>query len=180
MKKGKLMKIGLFIMLTVVLVFTSSISATSTVPEVSRVQYFTVQNNNVCSATDHHSIFYFNLNNISSVPVEMTVHFYNDVGDEITYAGSTGGSYGEYRPSSFIPGTPFSLNGKSTGHYYTGFGKNAILACNDIPAYGKIVIHSDTGLVMANGEIRGVDLRSTVGYRMLTLTPISVNGGNPF
>ena len=179
MSKARIIKYCLFAMLTAVLVFSTSVSASGTISEVSRVQYFTIQNNNVCTTANHATTFYFNLNNISNNSVDITVYLYNDLGDEVTRVGSMGGAMGEYKASTFTPGTMFTLDGKSTVHYYTGFGKSAG-ECSDIPAYGKIVVHSDSGLIMANGEIKGVDLSTSVVYRILTQSQVIVNGANPF
>jgi hypothetical protein len=45
MAKSKLVKFSMFIVLAVVLAFATSVSATGTSPNVSRVVYFTVQSN---------------------------------------------------------------------------------------------------------------------------------------
>jgi hypothetical protein len=170
-RKGLISKIGMFAMLVAAIL---TISATSVTGEASRVQWFTIQNNSACSSTAYTNMF-FNVNNVSDNSTNVTVRLYNDAGIEITIP--TRDSAG-YPTGSISPGTTFSLAGKSTKHYIMVIGGGyTSYSCDDRPAFGKIVVESDSGLIMAGGEIKGA--RASDGL-MFTHADIIVNGGKPF
>ncbi len=166
-----------------VLIAIMSVSAIPVSADVSRVVYFTFQNNNACAPNTHYTTLYFNITNLSNSTADVTLHLYNEAGVElndtlttISPPGTTG--INGYYSSNIIPNNTFALNGKTTKHYLRSFGGAATnLSCTDRPAYGKIVVETDEGIILANGEIKGVQ---SSPYIILSSTPITVNGGQPF
>lgn len=171
MRKGLTSKVGMFAMLVAAIL---TISATSVTGEASRVQWFTIQNNAACSSSAWYTSLYFNVNNTVSSSTDITLRLYNDAGSEITIP--TQNSAG-YPTGTITPGTTFTLAGKSTNHYILVVGAGTTNSCDDRPAYGKIVVESDSGLVMAGGEIKSA--RASDGF-LYTRSDIVVNGGKPF
>jgi len=160
-----------------VLIAIMSVSAIPASADTSRVIWFTIQNNSVCSTSGHYTTVYINLNNISSSAANVTVNLYNDDGVAVTATGLPA-SGGGYMASTFQPGSPFMLGGKQTKHYYAAFGTfPGGSTCENRPAYGNIVV-DDSGLLLANGEIKGTSSGSTT--IILSNTNIIINGGQPF
>jgi hypothetical protein len=182
MAKSKLVKFSMFIVLAVVLAFATSVSATGTSPNVSRVVYFTVQSNVACGAWDgvlnYRSDFNFNVNNTSDVTADVTVYLYKKDGTLLTNSGNTGYGYA----SELTPGTSVTIGPNQTVHYSGSYGYLQA-ACSDRPAYGKIVVHSNNSLLMATGEMQARRYLTTdkVPYwETYNTTTVTVNQGNPF
>lgn len=184
MAKSKLVKFSLFVVLAVVLAFTTSVSATGISSNVSRVVYFTVQSNVACGAWDngannYRSDFNFNINNISEVNTDVTVYLYNKDGVLLSNVGNPGYGYS----SEIIPGTPITIGPNKTVQYTGFYGYGQPASCSERPAYGKIVVHSNSTLLMAGGEIQGRRYLTTdkVPYwETYNTTTVTVNQGNPF
>ncbi len=188
MNKKKITKLGLLILLAVTLILTSSVSATGTNLEVSRVQYFTIQSNVHCGDISknwqYRSDFMFNVNNISDISTDITVYLYKKDGTLFTAPGDAGYGYA----TEIIPGTPITIAANSTVQYVNHFGYSSNsnvthLDCSERPAYGKIVVHSNHGLLMANGEMQGMKyITSTTPTRWeaYNRSTVTVNSGNPF
>ncbi|QTH44980.1 hypothetical protein J4772_11585 [Cohnella sp. LGH] len=169
-----------------VLIAIMSVSAIPVSADVSRVQYFTIQNNTACDSSIRLTGLYFNVNNISNSSVQATLYLYKNDGTLFTSPGittSTGFS------STLTPGTSFTIDPYSTKQYASAFGGQTNgttvttnLPCTDRPAYGKIVVESDTGLIMANGEIVGSDKidPNNTNRNIYQNTGISINEGKPF
>jgi len=181
--KNKMKKFWLIAMC--VAAITTLVSAVPASADTSRVVWFTVQNNNVCSTTNQYATIYFNINNISNNAGSVTLYLYNDNGTPVSYPGYT--IPGAYLASDIIPGTPKPLNAKTTAHYMLQFGGNdttsdSIASCSERVAFGKIVVNSDDGLFMANGEVKGTwrYTNNTTDINILTNTPIVINNGQPF
>jgi len=149
-----------------------SVSAIPASADVSRVVYFTVQNNTVCDSTNYITNFRFNVNNISSTAADVSVHFFNDNGLEVTPTGTSMAGF----TTTFSPGSIVSLGANSTVHYAAQFGAGTN-ACGDRPAYGKIVVESGSGWFLANGEIRDQHKSAVEVYSDV---PIIINNGQPF
>ena len=56
---------------------------------VSRVQYFTIQNNTACASSIRLTGLYFNVNNISNSSVQATLYLYKNNGILFTIPGIT-------------------------------------------------------------------------------------------
>jgi len=161
-------------MLTMLVAAIMTISATSVTGEASRVQWFTIQNNAACNATSYISL-YFNVNNVSINDANVILRLYNDAGTEVNLSGYNSSGY----PTSTItPGTTFTLAGKTTAHYTAVIGAGLTAhSCSDVPAYGKIIVESDSGILLAGGEIESSRLSDGYTYNR---TNITVNDGKPF
>ncbi|MCP1131762.1 hypothetical protein NKT34_00345 [Paenibacillus polysaccharolyticus] len=163
----------------IIVLMPTLVSGGSVNAEVSRVTYFTIQSNTVCvdqggSATS----VYLNLTNTSNIPTEVTLFLYNDAGALITDKQSAASISNSGYKSQITPGDTTTLSAKSTEHYLGLFGSIGA-SCANRPAFGKIVINSDSGLVLAGGEIKGQSNVASPSV-VLTNTPIIVNSGQPF
>jgi hypothetical protein len=168
-------KVWLTVMLLVVAIM--SVSASVVTAEASRVVYFTIQNNNACDSGYRKVMFDFNVNNISNNSGSVTVQLYDNSGTEITLPGNTTTTW--YYPSNLTLGVPNTILGKKTLNYLVSFGGSSTAnPCSRVPAYGKIVIDSDSGLFMANGGIRSNFVQDP--YQEITDSQIIINEGKPF
>ena len=102
------------------------------------------------------------------------MYLYNDLGALVDPAGIINNPL--YYASGFTPGQTFSLEAKNTKHYFVTFGGTG-RACTDKPAYGKIVVENDAGLILASGETRGIEGNP---LHFHTDIPIIINNGQPF
>lgn len=173
-----------------VIALTSVISAVPVTADSSRVVYFTIQNNTICkdtaasesvSGSYGNTLIQLNLNNIGSTASSVIVHLYDNNGTSLN--GLVGLNTGGYT-STFTPGdTPFTIDGKSTKGLVVNYG-NGAMPCSSRPAFGKIEVVSDTGLLMANGEIEAsTNFAPSDGgnYRIFYHdSSIVINQGNPF
>ncbi len=184
MKKVKMMRVGLLAILAAVLVFASSVSATNTSPTASRVIYFSIQNNLTCSdgsfnGNNYMSGFSLNLNNLGKYPAEATVYLYKKDGTEMVLSGFTTNGVA----TDITPGEPVIIAPYATVQYFQEYGFSSITAgsCSERPLYGKIVVDSDSGLLLASGEVFGrrIEIPS---YDVTTYfnTTVNINNGQPF
>ncbi|WP_217593341.1 hypothetical protein [Cohnella sp. GbtcB17] len=165
---------------------TSLISAVPASADVSRVEYFTIQNNTACDSSIRMTGIYFNINNISGTTVQATLYLYKNDGTPYTSSGiTTGTGYS----STIVPGTGVTIAPHSTQQYAAVFGGQTngttvttYLPCTDRPAYGKIVVESETGLIMANGEITGSDKvdPNNTNRNLYNHREVNINEGRPF
>jgi len=161
-----------------VLIAIMSVSAIPASADVSRVVYFTIQNDTYCNYGVGYTTLFLNVNNVGNSNAQLTVHLYDNNGLPVSDVGETTASNGYYA-SSITPGLSFALNAGATKHYRINYEQTSTApSCNNRPAYGKIVIESG-GFLMANGEIKGTN-NSVNPPRILSNVPITVNGGNPF
>lgn len=173
MMKQWVQKVGL--VAASVAALTTLVSAAPVNADASRVVYFTVQNNARCVADGEYYNFIFNVNNISSVPVDVKVQLYNNDGQEVITGGTnTSTTTGIY--NSFMTGSTFTLPAKSTRQIFATYGSPTGVSCSARPAFGKVTIESDGGLLMANGETRS----ATASASTILDAPIIVNNGQPF
>jgi len=138
----------------------------------SRVVWFTIQNTTSCSAEYSTSVI-FNVNNLGSTASDVTVTLYNDAGNAISTPGRASGT-----TPGFALGTLYSIPGKQTIHYTAVFNASGGAACSDRPAYGKITIESDSGLLMANGQVTAYN--TTNLYTYTSYSNVIINEGKPF
>ncbi len=171
-------------MLAATLILTSSVSATGTSSEVSRVVYFSIQSNTACAVTGDHVYFsdlYLTINNLSDYENQLTVELFKKDGTPYTTPGLSGTGLA----SDFIPGTATSINPHSTIQYWMQFDQDKD-NCSERPSYGKIIVHTNAGLIMGSGEMQGIKrITNTNGTskqnsEMYQTATIIINGGNPF
>jgi len=151
-----------------------SLSATYAAADVSRVVYFSIQNNAGCNTTSNMYSIMFNISNTGLSTANVTLQLYNSAGTEITITGSSVDGY----MSNITPGTPFTLDSKETEHYHVNFGYTSSNACSDRPAFGKITVNNEAGLLVASGETRSLNRLSTPV--LFAGAPIIINAGQPF
>ncbi|MFD2117761.1 hypothetical protein ACFSTH_16965 [Paenibacillus yanchengensis] len=113
MNKRRFTKFGLLVMLTAVLMFTSSVSATGTVPVASRVVYFSIQSNNLYglnNAVQYATGITLNINNLSDSENDVIVTLYKKDGTEFNEVGSNENGISSY----FVPGSKVTISPIST------------------------------------------------------------------
>lgn len=159
-----------------VVALTSVVSAVPVSADASRVVYFTIQNDVVCIDAKYYTGLFFNVTNVSSSSANITIQLYDNNGNEIAPSGQAFNGY----TSTITPGSNFALNGKNTKQYTALFGQEWPNPCTARPAFGKITVTSDTGLIMASGEITGQGNRSDGQFTVFHDIPIVVNNGQPF
>jgi hypothetical protein len=162
----------------VLVVAIMSVSASVVTAEASRVVYFSIQSNTYCGASTnfYRTNFQFSINNISDVTANVTVYLYKKDGSFFTESGS-----------SLTPGAPVIINPYSTVLYSQSFGNDTstiqYLDCGSRPAYGKIVVNSNSSLLLANGEmtsLRNLPNATPPHYELYQTSPVTVNSGQPF
>lgn len=184
MKRNIWSRFGLFATLAASIL---TISATTVSAEVSRVEYFTIQSNTVCgnvsSANQYRDDFMFNINNTSNTPVNVTVYLYKKDGTSISSSGASGFGLS----SDFTPGTPVTIDANSTVQYVNFYGFSAsgtgTLPCGERPTYGKIVVNSNNGPLLAGGEYQALKIigqGNDSHWESYARTTVSVNSGSPF
>lgn len=149
--------------------------------EPSRVVYFSIQHNTLCTTSAYGNAFSMNISNISSTPTNITLHLYKKDGTPFSVPGFNVNGVS----SDLVPGTPVEIPGNQTVQYYKDFGASNVqdYACSSRPLYGKIVVNGDSGLLIASGEVQGrkMTMNGTVtGNLSYFNSTILVNSGNPF
>ncbi|WP_139999225.1 hypothetical protein [Paenibacillus paridis] len=183
-KKSIFQRLSLFAILAASILTISTTSATA---EASRVVYFTIQNNGVCNSTTFGSELYLHINNVSDTPNNVTLYLYKKDGTAFSLPGSNNyAAIGIVTDSGFIPGTSVTIQANSTIQYFGWFGQESKVACSERPTHGKIVVNSNSGHLMAGGNVQGRKLivtSSSTPPSTNTLfqdTPIIINEGKPF
>ncbi|WP_068685395.1 hypothetical protein [Paenibacillus oryzae] len=157
---------------------------------MSRVINFSIQSNTHCGYAGTNSAYvtdyYLNINNISDVPVQATLYLYTKDGNQFTEPAINDLSFIGI-DADIVPGTPFTINANSTVQYNNYFGNQnatqSYLSCDMRPAYGKIVVHSSSGILMATGEVVGrrhFFADNIPQWVSLNRVPITINSGLQF
>jgi len=173
MKRRLFSKLGLFTMMVASIL---TVSATTVNGEVGRVVYFPIQSNVACtnpgsgSTLTYSTGFHFTVSNISSVPSTIVLKLYKSDGSELTTAGTTATG----TMSTIIPGNSITINSQQSQFYSIFFGQTATNSCEDRPHYGKLIVDSGSGMLIATGEVRS--------WRegMVNNSTVIVNEGKPF
>lgn len=161
-----------------VLIAIMSVSAIPASADVSRVVYFPIQNYVGCNTTSTANavVMAITISNIQNSNSTFSLHLYNDDGNEVSLIGYPGST--AVKPSDITLSSSNALGPKQTKHFGAAFGQGNNV-CSDIPAFGKIVVDSDSGMFIASGEL--------VSSYTLTNPPvinndsaIVINNGQPF
>jgi len=173
-----------------VLIAIMSVAAIPASADVSRVIWFTIQSNMVCSefptapvGAQFRDDFVFNINNISDNPVSVTLMLYKKDGTQYTAGGAPARGLG----SDFQPGTQVAIAPNSTIQYYQYYGWSATAqpynACSERPTHGAIVVNTNSGRLLAVGEfqaLRNLPEDTPPQWTVYGRSPVTVNGGQPF
>ncbi|WP_217593339.1 hypothetical protein [Cohnella sp. GbtcB17] len=163
-----------------VVALTSVVSAVPVSADVSKVVYFPIQSVVSCNSTStafFASVFRINVNNIGDSVANATLYLYQKDGTPLTVSGI-----------DITPGVDFSINPHSTLEYSVKFGADSSTqqyeSCSTHPAYGKIVVNSNSGQLMAIGEVDSYKMTySSAGvgnYSTYSNAEVIVNRGEPF
>lgn len=161
-----------------IVALTSIVSAVPVSADASRVVVFPIQSLTTCSATDRYTSFMFSLSNINSDSATVNVYLYAADGTPLTDVGFSSASLGY--TSTLTPGMSFTLGGQKTAYYTQNFGYSYTLPCSKKPAWGKIVVESESGRFVASAEMRATAVPANAAAYIVNHTTVSINNGQPF
>lgn len=169
LSEHKYKKFWMIAMCAAALMIVSTIPASA---DTSKVVWFKVKNNMRCVENGEYSNYILKISNLESSPATVNVQLYKNDGTEFTTSGAGSGSG---YSTTFTPGTAFTLSAKASAQYLVNFGYT-FNPFADRPAYGKITVQDDAGLLIAKGESRAAKTSSETIHDV----PIIINNGQPF
>lgn len=166
--KMRMKRFWLIAMCVAALTIVSAIPASA---DVSRVVYFKIQDNTTCGP-NHYTSYFLSVSNISSSSADVKIQLFNSNGDEVNDTAVTGNGY----RTDITPGVSFTIDGTKSKYFTINYG-SIYSPCADRPAWGRVIVETSSGQILAQGEVRSI-LTSNGSWN--NNSDIIINGGQPF